>query len=523
MVSDRDIERWGLICGTIREPFEFYTTLGWLYEAREEGRLQGIVFSTWRGHVDNIPGLREKLDALGVMLIETLEPEEDRLSYLFPGFVRQGIQIRRALTRIPSGAFVLKCRTDFSNYDLNHMDVLGHEDLLDLGPHAGLWPEWEHKVAVQRISITMPFAFHDICFYGCRDDLLRMVDMALDLEDVPEGTDTRMFSGAFAGRFPLIQETRYWLGYDYRRVIRQCTREGEVWLPHLLVRFYALYFLLMHSFFTVFHAEGTLGDEPLSMEDVFLGNADKGIIVKWILQVRHDELLQRIVDGNVEASGLYQELHREIQAMCEPGYAWHAHVTEDELQELRELGLLKHQVLPVKQKSYPDNIWQMLFSDYNVSDEVAALIASVAYNQETYYYALTDNLECFRASDERLYRLALFCAARLAQPEVLDAIADLLLDDKVAEDEIISAEFTFKRGEDRLYAGLDDLHRLAALYKYCVYEERKGAELTVRKAFLSRLQTYYELDVRGCNPMADIRACLQDVFAKQGRELPDVK
>ena len=51
---------WAVICGAVRQEFELYNVIALLCEWRAKGMIEGIVLSTWKGEIDQIPHLRYK-------------------------------------------------------------------------------------------------------------------------------------------------------------------------------------------------------------------------------------------------------------------------------------------------------------------------------------------------------------------------------------------------------------------------------------------------------------------------------
>lgn len=196
-------ERWVLFTGLVRVPDEFQAKLNTVSRWMEEGLVQGLVFSTWIGEVEQYPELRARLLEMGATIVESVPPRIRTVGHA----LHQMQALQLGLRAIPPRAFVMKTRSDMN------MLVAQQEELLRRGPQPlSLPPRWPavfgHRVAVADSFIFSPFYTNDIQFFGMREDLLKIpaFDMALGLYSSCIGTEQWLHAMPFLNSFPLLRQ-----------------------------------------------------------------------------------------------------------------------------------------------------------------------------------------------------------------------------------------------------------------------------------------------------------------------------
>ncbi len=503
---------WAIILGNFRQEFELYTTIAYLCELREHSVIDGILLSTWIGEADKIDGFRGKLHTLGVELVET-SPLDENTGYTSLNYLRQSTQMKSALAALPANALVLKCRSDFSNFDLNRIDGLQKElHLRDIDSFGALDTGFEKKVQVLRYGVTSPFTFHDVTYIGRKEELRKICTLDNSLLSVGSvmWVDIWLFAPYFASRFPIIEDFfRYIENDEYRGLMMQLNHDKAFYLPAALNKFYALYFAILYQCFSIYHNEPYPDEEELTLEDIFYGKEGQYLRKSWLVEIRNEEIIRKIVCGELKHTKAFDDLLSELEKIKEFGYAETMEFTAEDYAELVDwgrdfLGVEPGQWLkPWKKAEVHDRCRQgfqesaqVLFSQYHPDGEVLKALDEISHDQTSYYGTVIQNLKLFQGRDKGLYKKALFNASRYADEEVIDRIADLLLEGDLSPAEREEALYPFVRygKEDRLYHYPLTKTRIRGLMKYCLFEEREGLDTGIRKTWFDGIVNYYGLN-----------------------------
>lgn len=144
---------WAVVCGIPRIEFDFYNTLAYLCGLRKDGRIDGIVWSTWSGE-----SLKYKhiISELNICVVESPEVE-DSPDDIWMCFSRQATQIHAALSVLPCDVFVLKCRTDFTNFEMRKTaEYLEEIESLSERRFGSFETGMKYRTAVFRFPIDRP-------------------------------------------------------------------------------------------------------------------------------------------------------------------------------------------------------------------------------------------------------------------------------------------------------------------------------------------------------------------------------
>ncbi len=513
---------WAVMLGAFRQEFELYTTLAYLVELREKGKIDGILASTWCGEADRFCDLRKKLRSLQIELIET-EPLLEDSPYGNLNYLRQATQMKAALAVLPQDAVILKCRTDFSNFDFNRIDMLRETIRLPESDGFGDFTTGlSRKLAVMRYGVTCPFTFHDVTYLGTYQDLRCLCttdnsNLSIGMDVWP---DVWLFAPFFVTHYPIIEDFyRYIDHYSFQRLMLNLDPDEELDLPSALNKFYAVYFAILYQSFTIFHEEPFPENRELSLTDLFSGCEGSFLRRSWLVEVRNDGIIERVVDGKLKDTKGYRKLYEEIQRVKTAGYAESLFFTPEDYEELKEWGktllgadpeewLRPYRKIKADRKrndqvmtnQFSDDqagfmkAVDLLFDEYRMDEEEKEAIRDISYNKESYYGSIIASLPLFQEKSESLYRKALFNAARYTKDTVIRRIAELLMTGDLTEGEQAEALYPFQRYayEDRLYGFPMTEDRVRGLYTYCLYEEREEDDPVVRREWFRRLKKEYQ-------------------------------
>lgn len=162
---------WVLITGALRDISDFYKTLTTLFTWRDQGRVDGIVLSTWHDEIDRTPGLRWHLADAGVMVVESDPVPDIYISGMPLSAWRQVRQTINGLRQIPPGVAVFKTRTDKAHF---WMSAMGHLAGNAVSPTPADHPYrlFGYRLTGLFVKTGVPVQMSDVCYYGHRDDLL---------------------------------------------------------------------------------------------------------------------------------------------------------------------------------------------------------------------------------------------------------------------------------------------------------------------------------------------------------------
>lgn len=482
MVEKRRI--WAIICGAIRLEFEFYNILSLLCEWRAQGRIEGIVLSTWKGEVDKISGLKRKLEYLNIYLLESVPLDNSEEKYTNLNYVRQAIQLNTALNYIPPDTFVIKCRTDLCIGHLNQISYF-FDKCMDTNKFGNFESPIKYKIAVMTISVTLPFFINDMVFFGYAQDIRHMLVFENTYFGVGKVRNPEycFFQSIFGYSYPIINDyTRVVDDHALRNMFRDRLHvfsEADFYLPGILNKFYALYFVLLYCCF-----ETGIRGKITSRTFYTVFNKNKGFGSHVALD--HPCTLENIVYGKFEHTIGFQKLLHEIYRIgMNQGYAKTMTFTEEDylntLNWGKRLGVSEKRWLKwEKINSIQSNTIgfqdasNILFSNYELNDEITAAIEEVVVGKTDYYRRLASKLNIFKKWNKKLYEKALFTAARGKDGEILGELGRQLLKGEISSEKIDEATMVFKRyvNDPLFYRSISE-EQLKGLYYYGSYMAKR--------------------------------------------------
>ncbi|MFK7851858.1 MAG: hypothetical protein AB8D78_12860, partial [Akkermansiaceae bacterium] len=88
LTSDAKIPIWVVITGNVRSGKEFRRIFQQADALRQQGLIDGILFSTWQDDLDSAPGLESTLKAAGISVIGLKPPSPaPKIHPLFHGYL----------------------------------------------------------------------------------------------------------------------------------------------------------------------------------------------------------------------------------------------------------------------------------------------------------------------------------------------------------------------------------------------------------------------------------------------------
>lgn len=339
---------WIVLCGIVRDFDEFSSVLQYCIELKRNGKVDGIVFSTWLGHLDKIVNLRALLEILGIVIVESSEPiKNERFNPNYKGNVfLQHKAFLYGLRALPDDAYVLKLRTDKVMKFVNKLDRFIFEKEIDiiLGRYRAFPVVFKEKIFIDIACLNYFFFIIDIMFIGRKSDLLKLINFDGIYDVIYYGSkipaEMRWFSMPFIRSFCIFDEyfrrcipdrfvgaTKFW-----------ARSNGEVELPRFIFDLFATYLLVLQTHFALPRRDGTESVANLTFKDVLLGaQAYGGDVGPFGAVGLYDQkLVEDIVVGRKLAGAcgkrLYESMERVSDNSC-AGHQWC--ITERDILELR--------------------------------------------------------------------------------------------------------------------------------------------------------------------------------------------
>lgn len=460
---------WAVMCGMIRVEFEFCSMLAYLCELRKNGEIDGIIFSTWEGGAH---GYESMLDELGVIVLES-KPLEQESEYGEMVFLRQGTQLKAALDLLPNDAYILKCRTDYSNYEVNRiMPTIRKLNEADLktAEFGEFKPLFENRVVVFGYSVNDLFSSGDIVFYGKASDIRNMIvleDTKLAYASKVE-SDAWFFAGIFAHKYPIIGDYFRYLYPGFRNKVFEMTADKENFeLPDVLNKLYALYFVIAYCNFIFYYLEAgeEFGKTPepneyeLGIKDIFFGNARYGIKrIKANLDIRNYSIIDQIVNGKLADSSGYRKLYSEIKKIRDISkYGSSLQMTTEDIQELKDWGKMNFEKSDddwakdiVKAEKTNNNCGydealDILFGRFEVGDREKRIIKDISCSAKGYYNKESEYLAELKEINYKLYKKVLFSLIRHDSSKAIQEFKDLIANGDMDDLERQEANFIIEK------------------------------------------------------------------------------
>lgn len=515
---------WAVVCGAVRNEFELYLVLSLLSEYRSKGWINGIVISTWKGEIENIPGLRGKLDQLGVSYVESDPLDENISKVTLIGPLRQFYQFRQGLRSLPEDVFVLKCRTDYCVDGLHLFEsTLKNSSDLTTEKYGLLNFGLSYKIGVHILPAYSFGGFAELTFLGYKNDLLAMTKMqcfSYMYDQYLYVGDYYWYVNLFHGKIPFIDQFLAWMPktiwIDWEKLLTDYCRSltgmarNEFELPNLLNKFYAIWFMVLKSCF--YSVSPKVHNRPcgdILLTDVFSADSRLGLSQDQWYQFTNMYVLEKIVSGECIRSKGYCKLLAEMMRLTnDVSYLRKCEITNEDYDELSSFikdkmhenpdkWLMKRNVFEEKQSAtYSfDSAFDMLYGKNLMNPEKEYLLKYVYSSGD--WCASTRRMEVIIEWIEKefpdLYKSSLGGIGRFAKPWILKRIANMAIvtdDEKFRE----TVGMGFERYKFRLYNLPCNTEKISALYNYSRYLEKQKA-YDIPKNVYRLLVKIYKRDV----------------------------
>lgn len=239
-----------VICGAIRDRFDFLMILQKILRKRDEGIINEIVLSTWIGEIDLYSDLREILYRSGINIVENRSINQSSIGNI----LQQQRCLESGLIAIEDKSqVVLKIRTDkcYHLLDPFFRYIENNEKLQKVTNGV-----FESRILVQMASVSIPFLIADKVFLGNHTDL-RKLTLHTDFYENScifhknLGAENRWFLMPFIVQYPIIRD--YVANVNLRRVstliVDAIINKQSLQLPQTIKSFFEFYYKVLYENF----------------------------------------------------------------------------------------------------------------------------------------------------------------------------------------------------------------------------------------------------------------------------------
>lgn len=259
---------WAVLCGTIRDEAEFSVMLTQLIEWRNQGKIEAIIFSTWKNEVDKVSELRNNLKKANILLVESTPIEgtitkPDDFKSGSTNYFRQSRQLKAALESVPDDKVVLKTRTDramkVSSYLMSTYENAGLRKVDEVRNYLNLTEEqfpyiFKHQIRALKPKNHRMFQFTDFAFMGYCEDIKKLVNFEVAELQLNRGqvANAQFFTEPFLNMFNIFKD--FYRIIDFRPMLNELpeyTKTGHSEFPEFFIRLYTAYFAVLAVYFDV--------------------------------------------------------------------------------------------------------------------------------------------------------------------------------------------------------------------------------------------------------------------------------
>ena len=255
-------KNWIVLSGLVRDPKLLLEKLDILCQWRNQGIVEGIVFSTWIGEIEQYEGLRHQIKERGIKLVETLEPVLRAIGHV----LHQMKAIYYGLEICPDDVYVMRMRSDLANPTESISQVLSGNLDLTIDDSDG-WPKiFEERIRINNGFVTAPFFICDLYFYGRKKDVQKLIhfDVRYEMMFCDMATEQWFHAHPFIDTFKIF--TSY---FQVQKGLCFGNREmAAKYLDYLmsspfLLKVLMSYLLIISRYYRV---RGTLSQEQIAKE-----------------------------------------------------------------------------------------------------------------------------------------------------------------------------------------------------------------------------------------------------------------
>lgn len=288
---------WALVVGTIRGDLYFRIVMIKLCDLRYRGVLEKIIYSTWEGEIDKFPGLRDELNELGIILVESPYIDEVTVAkYTGIGYARQREVIANGIKKIPNDVFVLKLRTDGDRWIDRILKVIDNDVDITVKRYGSFPLIYDAKFAINFINFRHMLYGYDQYYFASKETINKLTVAMGDakIRDCPLCTETRTLCGYAYVFYELLREIWNIIpGNFYDQLWAYCRKkeESNLVLPKLVHRVFATVCVYIYTQ-VYFAGEDKETEHPIQLIDLF---RDK---------IRTNSQIKKIVFGEIVDSNL---------------------------------------------------------------------------------------------------------------------------------------------------------------------------------------------------------------------------
>lgn len=291
-----------VLTGLVRDHSRLLNKLAQFENWQQRGYVNQVIFSTWLGEIDKYGGLRQRLQELGVLIIESEEP---KLILKGGHQLHQMLNLHYGLAAVTNtNSYVLKTRVDLAD---NIEDMLwdferGTSDADDfLG--VGL----EGKILVEYSQLLFPFLMGDAQFFGRLQDLKKLINFSNEMEILYSrlAVEQTFFFSPFR-ETALFQHHFYWnLPHISDQQIQRVQQIDFIVKSTYFQQLILSWCLVMSSYFKVGWGQEGLVSGPMSLSEIV--GPDSPLQIgpdgSFLLQKSHQigSLLSSLSSAQIEA------------------------------------------------------------------------------------------------------------------------------------------------------------------------------------------------------------------------------
>ncbi len=202
---------WALITGIVRDEAFLLERLKFFNSLKKSGHIEQVVFSTWKGEIQNFESVLNIFREYDFILVESDQPDIVCLGH----YIHQMVALRNGLELCPNDVFVLRTRTDKCGPESGvHEEEI--TSLLRERNYARSCKEdfgiFDYKIGTfayhTTVSNSAPafFFWHDRAYLGLKEDLQKFINFnVLSFSYSNIIPEQAFFSSAFINQWPIFQ------------------------------------------------------------------------------------------------------------------------------------------------------------------------------------------------------------------------------------------------------------------------------------------------------------------------------
>lgn len=473
LVREKTIERWAILCGQIRNDYEFKAIVDRVLLAQSEGDIQGIVVSTWRGEFKDKKDYRNHLLNIGVHISEIPPISSADVPYTNIGYYRQAKLLDAGLQFIPKDSMIIKCRTDFSQSYFNELISNLNDSSLEIKSENVFNMSFLKKIQVMELGMSPPFSLMDMVYYGTYYDLKKLINFTNSPDNVFSkiAPDFAFFVAPFINIFPLVNDFFTYINtWSFKKIISIL---GEIsidieTIPPIFYKIYAMYLLILDSCFYHPPSVKDNAEVTINVEDIFFKTKNKNVQTRWGKSFKDSTIVHKIICARVDNSDFSNRLQNWIKYINNSTNAKSVHITYEDLSDLdlwAKSNLKINTVLNSNAKylaseiHYTHNLQSSYSSSPTIDNDLLCSTNFYGYIENNY------SKNICKIPNNELVTLAM----RKINSTYLSRVAYLLYSDNICDNLHNAANYPFNRYRKELLSAPYSWSRFCTNYYYSKY------------------------------------------------------